>query len=787
MSHICDSRRTKEALQRSAGGQKWVTLHFFFDFRAEHSAANSIEGMLRSLLYQLVKRVPDAARHIDHTLYTGSSQHDGLRGCMDNLCDALGPSATRICAFIDGLDEFEGSSSELLEVIHKLEDRTNLKICLASRPYTVFTDSLSRYPHLAMQDHNDQSIRSYAEAQWANSRLGLKATLPPQLSDEVREKAKGVFLWARLATDELFRGFLAGRSVEELRQQLREIPAEVKEMYQRILDRLPQILQSEAAILLYMIIASKARITVHKLYAALDAIVRKLGGTIQILALPTDGDNDSRVTALLGDFLDFRLTAKSDSREHHTPETIVENVLPVWKHTLRNYVTLTHETLRSFLLESTWLRRHLPQVLTIDTISSCWRVLYLKELAGCMLECNDDAVALHRQSQIYLEKMEEHLNCGNVIVWDSCEEALMRLLVLWTSWTPLLPYALIEIFNGIRACDLPDSHFALLQQILISPFHPLHSAICLFKYHNTFPGRRPPPWAREAGIYSTSCGTGFKRHIEMLGKDLSLAIYHQVPGYVRYRLSEGLSMDPGALQYLFDSIWRRSLWCKADADLVAHEYLPLLGSLIAGGCRMNGTHLCSLFGGNGIVPILKVSQTSFLRQHLVQQKLEHSHDCKYTLKHSEACGFLSHWAECKMKTVDAGSLDSLLQVLLACGQDINQVCEVQKEPVLNVILKSCLLLVDTPSCHHRIWKLIAALKAGANPYTEGDSGNAFDVANTVLQILSENQFDKDWTRVRVRGNGEELRKMIELMQYCVASENTLPPNLDEYLRYETWW
>lgn len=113
---------------------------------------------------------------------------------MGNLCDALDSSTTRVCAFIDGLDEFEGASSELLEVIHRLENRTGLKICLASRPYPVFEGGLSRYPHLAVQDQNDESIRLYAESQWANSRLGLKATLPRQLSDEVRDKANGVFL-----------------------------------------------------------------------------------------------------------------------------------------------------------------------------------------------------------------------------------------------------------------------------------------------------------------------------------------------------------------------------------------------------------------------------------------------------------------------------------------------------------------------------------------------------------------------------------------------------------------
>ncbi|KAK5313995.1 hypothetical protein LTR70_007363 [Exophiala xenobiotica] len=476
MNHICASRRTLEAHQRSASGQKWTTLHFFFDFRAGQSAANSIEGMLRSLLYQLIRRVPDAIQHVDHALYTGGVQHGGLHGCMSNLCDALDSSTTRVCAFIDGLDELEGSTSELLEVIHRLEDRTGLKICLASRPYPVFEGGLSRYPHLAVQDHNDESIRLYAESQWANSRLDLKATLPRQLSDEVRDKANGVFLWARLATDELLRGFLAGTSVDELRQQLREMPAEVKEMYQRILDRLPQVLQSEAAVLLYIIVAATSRVTVQKLYAALDAIVRKLGSTIKILALPSYQDNDSRIAALLGDFLDFSSTNKADPRDKKfqaddnnlpVPGVVVQNSLPVLKRAIRTCVALTHETLRSFLLESTWLRSHLPQELTIDNINSCWLDLYLDELASCMLDWNDNAAALNRRFQAYIEKAGKYLfdhgrafldfddeqHWRKKVFWDSYEEELMELLALWTRWTPLLPYALTEIFREIRSCN----------------------------------------------------------------------------------------------------------------------------------------------------------------------------------------------------------------------------------------------------------------------------------------------------------------------------------------------
>lgn len=141
MKHVRDSQRTTEALQNS--DHKWRKLHFFFDFRAGNGLANSIEGMLRSMLYQLVEKLPEVTDHIDHMLFTGALKYDNVPCCMDNFCKAMASTSTSICAFIDGLNEFQGSASDLMRVVQVLKDRASLKICLASRQYPIFHKNLS--------------------------------------------------------------------------------------------------------------------------------------------------------------------------------------------------------------------------------------------------------------------------------------------------------------------------------------------------------------------------------------------------------------------------------------------------------------------------------------------------------------------------------------------------------------------------------------------------------------------------------------------------------------------
>ncbi|KAK5937913.1 hypothetical protein PMZ80_010042 [Knufia obscura] len=390
MRHICESRGTLDALQRS--GHKWVAPHFFFDFRAGESMANSSEGMLRSLLYQLVNRLPHVADRIDHILFGDTFEHNSLQSCMDAICEAVTSSSEMVCAFVDGLDEFQGEALHLLDVIHSLEDRAGIKVRLASRPYSIFKRDLSRFPHLAMQNHNEESIRLYAASKMGASRL--QASLPERLVDGICEKARGVFLWARLATDELSRNCLAGKSVEEMEACLGQMPAEVKDMYQRILDQLPPVLELEAVMLLYMLLddtrSDTVNMSVRKLYVAFKAVISRLGPRASILPIEVDANNDARILAVLGDFLD--MTEGSElMTDHHlvTTDPSVPNTAPLlmfeegnvcFGRSKTSIVSLTHETLRSFLIGNVWLANRLPPVVRETDYFSFWPDLYKKEL-----------------------------------------------------------------------------------------------------------------------------------------------------------------------------------------------------------------------------------------------------------------------------------------------------------------------------------------------------------------------------------------------------------------------
>lgn len=158
MKHIADSRKTKQLLQQT--GDQWAVVHFFFDFRAGAGIGNSLEGMLRSMLYQLLKQCPD---FIGHKLSPGGLLGLDLPSCLDYICELIDKASYRICAFIDGMDEFEGYGADLVEMIHKLEDRAGFKLCLASRPYDIFINSFSKHASLSVQDYNDESIRLYTQ------------------------------------------------------------------------------------------------------------------------------------------------------------------------------------------------------------------------------------------------------------------------------------------------------------------------------------------------------------------------------------------------------------------------------------------------------------------------------------------------------------------------------------------------------------------------------------------------------------------------------------------------
>lgn len=147
--------------------------------------------------------------------------------------------------FIDGLDEFDGNSQDLITLILDLQKNSprSFKACVASRPWLVFEESFRVMPWLRMEDLTRPDIRLYIEdnmqqsARWND----LQKFMPNEASkmiEEITDKAVGVFLWVTLVVASLISGLRDGDNVEDLWQRINELPSALEELFQKILGDL---------------------------------------------------------------------------------------------------------------------------------------------------------------------------------------------------------------------------------------------------------------------------------------------------------------------------------------------------------------------------------------------------------------------------------------------------------------------------------------------------------------------------------------------------------------------
>ena len=244
---------------RQTSAVDWIVLRFFFDFRGHKGVTNSFEGLLRSLLHQLVEAMP-------HTDVLGLQDREKAPICgwpeyrlRDALRITLASAKKGVCILVDGLDEYEGSVLTLIQFLKSLatskdSQETPVKICVSSRPEPVPSQLLQHFPHMSMSDHNTLGIRSYCllalEESEPVDREGLNTS---QLSRIIAERSEGVFLWARFALEELRVGHCSGETFNEMLERLDSIPNNLEEMYDRMLGRMEPLAKREGMVMLQLV------------------------------------------------------------------------------------------------------------------------------------------------------------------------------------------------------------------------------------------------------------------------------------------------------------------------------------------------------------------------------------------------------------------------------------------------------------------------------------------------------------------------------------------------------
>ena len=260
MKYLVSEPRTESTLQAWAGSEALVIAKFFF-WNAGNDMQKSQEGLLQSLLHEVLSQCPQLMESVcpsrwgSSDLYDTHSEPWSKQELIDSfdLLSRVPDLTTKFCFFIDGLDEYQGDNFGLIQTVRRLAASSSIKVCLSSRPWEEFTDAFGRdkdctiilqdltrrdiqlYVHDALKQH-----RYFARLQEADPRWN-------ELVEELEDRAQGVFLWVTIVVRSLLRGLTHADDVSDLQRRLREFPAELNPFFQHIFDSIDPFYREQTA------------------------------------------------------------------------------------------------------------------------------------------------------------------------------------------------------------------------------------------------------------------------------------------------------------------------------------------------------------------------------------------------------------------------------------------------------------------------------------------------------------------------------------------------------------
>jgi len=262
MKYIHQDPRTARHLSLWCPDDKQLARASFFFWNPGSKIQRSREGLLRSLLYQLLRDGPTRATD---TFAERWELFDAYGGGLRSLSwEELRRGFTRIihdssrCFFflLDGLDEFDGDHKQLSDLVLEAAMLPHVKLVISSRPWLVFEDSFEGRPRLTMEKVTENDINAYVTGKFLENKHYLTLQMrnrdqADQLILNVTRKSAGVFLWVYLVVNSLLTGLSNSDRISDLQQRLEDLPSELSELFTRLLNSLePRYYQHACQIVL---------------------------------------------------------------------------------------------------------------------------------------------------------------------------------------------------------------------------------------------------------------------------------------------------------------------------------------------------------------------------------------------------------------------------------------------------------------------------------------------------------------------------------------------------------
>ncbi|KAF2470927.1 uncharacterized protein BDR25DRAFT_152265, partial [Lindgomyces ingoldianus] len=280
MKFLYDDPRTRKHLSKWSGDSDVVLSGFFF-WNSGTERQMSYSGLLQTLLYTLVRKLPNLVDRIfaeRWEIYKFSGKFDPhwsvpeLSRSLRNICNAEFQKM-RLLFLIDGLDEYHGDHNELVGLLQHMAHFSHIKVCAASRPLVVFQRAFEKSPSLMLQDLTTTDIELFVKTSFYNYSdfLPLEKKDPQlarEICSEVTNRAAGVFLWVCLVVQSLLAGISNGDKIVDLYRRLKELPGDLEALYEQILHSLDHFYLAHASRLFQICQAADGEISLlHLSYA----------------------------------------------------------------------------------------------------------------------------------------------------------------------------------------------------------------------------------------------------------------------------------------------------------------------------------------------------------------------------------------------------------------------------------------------------------------------------------------------------------------------------------------
>lgn len=250
MKYIYRQSRKAEILTQWAGDSKLIQACFYF-WTAGSPLQKSIEGLLRSLVFQILRQCPSLipaafptewAELVGRNAFMTSFNREGLIQAIGTITGATNLNV-KFCFFIDGLDEYEGFDGDIAAAINTLASSPAVKICVASRPHNVFVNAFGGNSNqmLYVHEHTNSDIRRYVKDVLERNPAFVSRTQQDpegyqQLTEYISKEANGVFLWVYLVVANMLDGMENADRMSDLERKLKKVPTDLRALFAHILD-----------------------------------------------------------------------------------------------------------------------------------------------------------------------------------------------------------------------------------------------------------------------------------------------------------------------------------------------------------------------------------------------------------------------------------------------------------------------------------------------------------------------------------------------------------------------